>query len=145
MKLLILTSILFSLNTFAIISQIPNDQGVKIQRHLTNYVLDRGSENVGYTSTFTQDGSQPILTWDGLLYLRQSSIRDRSNTLYMAGGLAAYIIDYKNSYRDIEDRLELEQTSPANHWDQGVLVYKHLYYELIINILQLLENHLWHP
>jgi cytochrome c peroxidase len=108
--------------------RLPEDGGVKIQRHLTNYVLDQQG-NTGYTDTFSDDGSQPIVTWDGLLYLRQSPrFRNRIGTTYKAGGLTAYIIDYKNSFRDEDDRLELVQTSQYPNFGQGVLVYKHLYY-----------------
>lgn len=107
--------------------QLPPDEGVKIQRHLTNYVLGQQG-NTGYTNRFTNDGAQPIMTWDGLLYLRQSSIRNRNGTTYKAGGLAAYVIDYKSSSRDEDDRLELVQTSQYSNGNQGVLVYKHLYY-----------------
>jgi|GEM_PF-534452 len=108
-------------------NNLPLDTGVKIQRHLTNYTLDRQG-NTGYTNDFTQDGNQPIVSWDGLLYLRQSGFRSRNGTTYKAGGLAAYVIDYKNSFRDAEDRLELLQTSQYSNGNQGVLVYKHLYY-----------------
>ena len=107
--------------------ELPADQGVKIQRHLTSYHLDQ-QNNAGYTTTFTGDGFQPIVSWDGLLYLRQSSFRNRNGTTYKAGGLAAYVVDYKNSFRDNEDRLELKQTSQFSNGNQGVLVYKNLYY-----------------
>jgi cytochrome c peroxidase len=107
--------------------RLPEDEGVKIQRHLTNYVLDQQG-NTGYTNTFTNDGAQPIVAWDGLLYLRQSSIRYRIGMSSKAGGLTAHVIDYKDSFRDEDDRLELLQTSQYSNGHQGVLVYKHLYY-----------------